>query len=657
MSLLFQPGTIGKMELKNRIIQSAMHLGQPIDTEIEFYRQVAVGGAAAITFVAGVSLQGGMFNMPILTETFEPHMRKLVEQVHKPNSRVIVQLFHAGRNGRKGLMGSPELEPVAPSPVPSPLFRYTPVEMTSEDIKTAVEQFAQAARNCKNWGVDAVEISCSAGYLLTQFMSTQTNQRTDCYGGSEENRMRFPLEVIAAVRAAVGTDFTVTVRLSGGDMLGGYSMEMVQRLVQTIPKGQVDGFSVTGGWHESPIPQIDGHVPKGGWACLAGAIKRITDLPVVACNRINDRETAEGILDAGLSDFVGCARAFLADHDFGESIRTGKPYTKCIACNKGCIQRLFQLEGAQCVLNPELAPTPAPHAAQPHRMMVAGGGPAGMWAAKRLAEAGHTVILCCAEEELGGRVRLAAEPKHKADLMGLIEKLESEMQICDVEVRRNTTVTDTLLELERPEVLVDATGGVPIHPNIPGLDSISVCHAEDVLSGDSKVIQRLLSGNTVILGGGLVGVETALYLAEHGYYGHSLEEFVHSIPSSQVKDLVGSPMNITILEMKDRIGEEYGAVGKLYLEDLKRYGVKGMTKCTAVRVEDGHIIYKSNGENEEKIPVNQLILAVGYRTGSGTLAKQAEKLGITYFAVGGATAPGMIGEAILSGMSATEKIV
>ena len=258
---------------------------------------------------------------------------------------------------------------------PSVIYKETPEELTIDKIAEITEDFGRAARVCAEAGVDAVEISCSAGYLLSEFLSDLTNLRKDIYGGSPENKMRFPLEVIRKVRTSVGADYPVLLRVSGSDMLGGYGIDLTVKLALEAEK-YIDAVNVTGGWHESRIPQISMHVPEGCFAFLAREVKRAVKIPVIACNRINNKDTAEEILNKGYADFAGCCRAFLVDSEFGNKIRTGKQYRKCIGCNR-CIERVLKGEQVTCTFNPSVGKeylVRKEHPGKGKRVLVIGGG-------------------------------------------------------------------------------------------------------------------------------------------------------------------------------------------------------------------------------------------------------------------------------------------
>ena len=339
------------MRLKNRIIMTPLHMCFTMEQEIAFLKERAKGGAASVTAVIAVSDMGASQGMCWMNEEVKKSLSVFAEAVRPYDCRSIVQLFHCGRNCLPGKLCREGAAPYAPSAVPSPLYRNMPKAMTIEEIREVTGQFADAAAACKEAGIDGVEISCSVGYLLTEFLSPHTNLRTDRYGGSRENRMRFPLEVCAAVREAVGKDYPVLMRLSGDSMLeGGYGLEDMKVFASRAEK-YVDAFSVTGGWHESKVPQISRDVKPGSFAYLAQGIREAVHVPTVACNRIQTEETAKQVLDEGGCEFVGCARAFIADPQFANKIQAGLPYQECAACNT-CLKKILFNKPAVCAVNP-----------------------------------------------------------------------------------------------------------------------------------------------------------------------------------------------------------------------------------------------------------------------------------------------------------------
>lgn len=642
--IIFEPGSINKMMLKNRVIMTAMHLGYEFEKEKAFYIERAKGGTAAITTVVGVRPEGTYRNMLCAGEETGKKLKNLASALHSYDCKLIVQLFCAGRNGAKGMMAEPDLEPMAPSCVKSGIYKYLPKEMTLRDIDDTIDAFGKAAVLCREKGVDAVEVSCSAGYLLSQFLSPITNLRRDAYGGSEEKRMAFPIQVLEKIRSQVGMNYPVILRISGSDMIGGYDITYMQEFIRAIPCGLIDAVNVTGGWHESSVPQIDAHLPKGGWAILASQIKKVTDLPVIACNRINDRETIEGVLTKGLADFVGCARAHLADARFVERIKEGRPYIKCIGCNKGCIEPILKMKEVQCVMNPVVCGLDnVKRAEKRQNVLVIGSGPAGLMSAKIMAVKGHKVTVCTEEEKAGGLVNLACLPPGKNDIHGLIDTLIQDLEELHATIEYNQFVDQKYLEEHDFDFVVVATGSSPV--KLP-LGEDAVYTADQVLTADSQTLSKILKGKTAIIGGGLVGIETALFLIAQSYISEEILRVIETYNSGERYGNLYSYPDIAILEMEEKIGRELGSTRFLVKKELKDKSVKTLTSAKAIRYENGKLYYESDGERR-LLDADTVIMALGYKSRGKELVTLLREKKIPYAVVGDARKPANVKEALM----------
>ncbi|UGA53662.1 oxidoreductase [Vibrio sp. VB16] len=654
---LFTPFTINKLELKNRIIMTGMHLGYSFDKEIEFFKARAKGGAAAIITIAGVNEEGTMINMPLIDESIMDNFNKLSNGIHENGSKVIVQLFHAGRNGQVGLMKDRTKAPVAPSSVPSPIFKSVPKVMTIEDINRTINDFGSAATRCKEAGIDGIEINCSAGYLLSEFLSPLTNLRTDEYGKTLKNRMKFPTEVIKKVRESVGKDYPVILRISGSDMLGGYGIKEMQTFVSSLENGLINAVNVTGGWHESRVPQISSQVPEGGYSFFAGAIKNVVDIPVIVCNRINNGEIAEEILQKGLGDFVGCARAFLSDPQFANKVKTNTPYRRCIGCNKACIERVFQLKNASCIWNPENGREGIERPkVDKQKVLVIGAGPAGMEVAKHSAKLGHDVTICTEDSEVGGLLHIAGAPPRKDAILENINTMHYEIKQLGVKIVVNTTVDPGFIKDFAPDKTFVATGSLPVVPSIEGINEDNVYLADDVLHGDPQLLTKLRKGKTCIIGGGVVGLETAHYLAESGL-ANTLETFnflEHYVPKELQREIYKS-MDITVVEMQGKAGTDLGALRLFMLGELKQLGVKILTR-TKVQSISSHGLTYTNEEDTITQPVNNIVLAMGYKSNGKQLIEFLEQNNYSYDIIGDAKKPGNIENATIDAYRAALNI-
>lgn len=591
--LLYTRGEIGTLKLKNRWIMLAMHTGYAradggfSERDFAFYRERANGGMAAITLVGAVNEEGAQENMHRLDLPIcDAGLKKVCDIIHGGETKVIVQLFHAGRN-RKITEEQP-LIPVAPSELPSPIYRTMPREINDGDIQRTISDFADAAEKCKNCGADAVEVSVSVGYLLSQFLSPLVNKRMDRWGGDDKRRMAFPTEVLSAIRKKVGDNYPILIKISGGDMLGGYDLQYMVDFIKQLPKGTIDGVTVTGGWHEAPIPQMTFHVKPGAFSYLAHEIKEKTGLPTIACNRINSEAAAEKILQDKDADFVGAARPFLTEPQFINKMHEGKPYFQCQACNKGCIERVLKGKDVVCAFRPETGREYLKRIPEciGKKVLVVGAGPVGLMTAIYAAQSGNKVILITKDAQTGGRINLACRPPYKQELKQFTDAAEANARMLGVDIRIDTPVSEEFILENQIQEVYFATGASPIRFPISGLEDVNVYTADEILSDDSIELR----GNVVIVGGGSVGLETADFIA------------AHSNPKEKIQ--------ITVVEMAEKAGKDLGGTKWIMMKALKEYDVKVLTYAKLVRGEACRIVLEKDG-NELKLPTDTLIFAVG----------------------------------------------
>ncbi|HWJ03880.1 MAG TPA: FAD-dependent oxidoreductase [Verrucomicrobiae bacterium] len=626
MSMLFSPARIGTLQLKNRFVMTPMHLGycptgEVTDKLVEFYRARAAGGVGLIIVGGcGIDKFGNAWGMIQLDEDrFIPGLCKLTEAIHAAGAKIIPQLYQAGRYAHTKATGKPC---VAPSPVPSKLTGETPEELTPQRIKEIIASYAGAASRVKRAGFDGLEILASAGYLISQFLSPLTNLRMDRYGGDLQGRMTFALEVVAAVRQAVGPDFPILVRIAGNDFMpGSHTNSEARAFAQALQQAGVDGLNVTGGWHETRVPQLTMNLPQGGFAYLAKEIKHAVSIPVIACNRINTPETAEKILREGMGDFIGIARPLLADPELPNKLQAGRAQTirPCIGCNQGCLDHVFRLKPVACLTNP-LAGREAevPKAkAQPgesHKVLVIGAGPAGLEFSRTAATLGHTVTLWEEKDGPGGQLILAAAPPGRKDFLNLVTYLENSCRDLGVKIHygKQASPEDILARVSTGEFdqVVIATGARPISPAIPGEGGACVVDAWQVLSGGASP-----GKNIVVVGGGAVGVETALYLAQIGTIDAETLHFLffqQAEKESELRHLLTrGTKNITLIEMDKGLGRDIGASTRWsMLADLARHGVTCLDQTKVVKILKTGVM-ADTPKGEAFIPADTVIMAVG----------------------------------------------
>ncbi len=653
MEHLWNGGTIGTMTLKNRIIMTAIHTGFSIEKETEFLRRRILGGASAVTAVMGVSDQGAYHNMEVIGDSMLDKLEHMAEAIHQAEGRLIVQLFHAGRNAEQGLLANKNAIPVAPSPIPSPIYKSNPNELTKIEIQAIIDSFGLAAKRCKMAGVDAVEISCSAGYLLSQFFSPRTNHREDEYGGNLESRMLFPLKVVKSVREQVGKAFPVILRVSASDMLGGYGIEDTITLVKTA-EPLLNGVNVTGGWHESPIPQISMYLPEGGFAFLAKAIRQQINIPVIGCNRINNRETAEEVLDGGYADFVGCARAFLVDPDFAKKMKLEIPYRRCIGCNKGCIEQVLKMKEASCAFNPTVG-VELDHLQKENKSLIGrktlviGAGPAGIQAAIQCALKGDRVTLCTKDPEIGGLMHGASKIPRKGAIQYNIEAMLFELQTCNVEIKTATLVDSAYVEQMKPDYIVVATGGEPFVPPIKGVNQKHVYTADAILNQNEKTLDLLEQKNILIIGGGAVGLEIAQYLINKMKLSETGRRFFMMQGEEEIRKQIIPSSPFTVVELSGRLGTGLSGLRRDMIKELEQSGVKFFKSTKVVEILENRVLLQGKKEEFEH-PADVIVLAAGYQTSGKALVNWLTEVRAYQFdVIGDAAEIGTIGSALKSG--------
>ena len=607
------------MLLKNRIVMTAMHLrytpeGEVTDRLVDFYVRRAQGGVGLI-ILGGCRIDelGGMSNMiAIDDDRYVPGLTRLVGAVQKGGSKIAAQLYQAGRYTHSTMIGGKT--PVSASAVASRLTRETPRALELEEIPGIIDHFAAAAVRAKKAGFDAVEVLGSAGYLISQFFSPITNVREDQYGGALENRMRFGLEVVAKVREEVGLDYPIIMRLAGNEFMDGGNTNVEARIFAAeLEKVGVDLFDITGGWHETRIPQLTMSVPRKGFVYLAHGIKSAVSKPVLASNRINAPSLGEEIIGQGQADLVTMARALLADPDLPKKAEEGrsKSIYHCVACNQGCFENI--MSPATCLVNPlagkeaELAVTPAE---KPRKVLVIGGGVAGMKASITAAERGHRVTLAEKEDALGGQLLLNHRIPGRGELVTAARDLIHHLEGLPIDVELGVEITKENITRWAPEVTVIATGARPLWPNIPGIEGNNVVHAWDVLAGKAGVGKQV-----VVVGGNAVGLETAIYLANQGTLPPDVLHFLVANRAETWETLEmlvdRGVRDVTVVEMLERAGQDIGPSTRwTILKEIRRLGVdvRTSTKAVAIEPEGLTIAY---GDGTEKLPADSIVIATG----------------------------------------------
>jgi len=663
---LFEPITINQMQIKNRIYMPAMHMNMAdnfmvTDRLVDFYAERARGGAGMIVvgYATVDELSGNFFNIGAHKDEHIPGLTRLAAAINDNGARSAVQINHAGRYNSSFFLNGEK--PVAPSAIPSRMTRETPRALTIDEIKQVIRNFADAAGRVKKAGFSAVEILSGTGYLISEFLSPLTNQRDDEYGGSYDNRMRFGLEVMQAIRQAVGADYPIIVRMNGNDFMPeGQGREALQVYARAlVEQAGVNALCINVGWHEARVPQIVTSVPRGVFAYLSRGIKEQVNVPVIASHRINDPLTAREMIGDGMCDMVAMGRSLIADPYLPEKSRTGRDdeIIHCVACAQGCFDNLFKGKAVECLCNPRAGrekETRVEKAATTKKVMVIGGGAAGMSAALAAAERGHMVTLYEKSDRLGGQLYLAAAPPGREEFGALARDLEKQVAISPVTVRLKQQVDEALIDAEKPDAVIIATGATPIAPPIPGADQPHVVQAWDVLQNKAHVGRKV-----VIIGGGAVGVETALFLSEKGTLSGDAVKFLlvnrAESPETLYELAIKGTKEILLIEMLDKIGKDIGKSTKWTMfQELDRSNVKRKSVTKALEITANGVMVEGP-EGKKEIPADTIVMAAGSQS-YNPLAATLEKKGIAFNTVGDARQVAQAIDAIHQGFNAGQMI-
>lgn len=659
---IFAPIRINQLEIKNRICMAATHLGMAKDYKVtdlivDFYRERARGGAGMITvgFATVDELSGRENGIGAHLDAFIPGLRRLAATIKENGACASIQINHTGRYNTSSALGGKQ--PAAPSPVKSTLSGETPRELTPEEIQQTIASFAQAALRAKKAGFDAVEVLHGTGYLISEFLSPVTNKRTDEYGGTFKNRMRFGLEIMKAVRRAVGADFPLVARMNGNEFMphGLDSADLREYARQLVEVGAADALCINVGWHEARVPQIVASVPRGAFAYLSRGIKEVVNVPVISSHRINDPATIRELLDNGMCDMVAMARPLIADPSLPNKTQAGheQEIVHCVACAQGCFDNIRKLKSVECLCNPRAGhekESLIEKAAIPMKIMVVGGGAAGMSAALAACERGHAVRLYEKSGRLGGQLFLAGAPTGREEFAELAKDLQQQVAISTIRVLLNQPVDKELIERENPDAVILATGAIPVTPPIPGANLPHVAQAWDVLQGKTHTGRRV-----VVIGGGAVGVETALYLAEKGTISGETLKFLlvnrAESPDTLFELATRGAKEIVMIEMMDKIGRDIGGTTRwTILQDMARRRIDIRTATMALEITATGVKVKSGGAVED-IPADTVVLAAGARS-YNPLQEMLAKKGIRHEVIGDAKKIALAFDAIHQGFAA-----
>ncbi|MET8830914.1 NADPH-dependent 2,4-dienoyl-CoA reductase [Streptomyces sp. NPDC004610] len=622
---LLRPLDLGFTTLPNRVLMGSMHIGLE-EAEGGFTRLAAFYAARARGGV-GLIVTGGIApneegrpwagGARLTTAAEAERHREITAAVHREGGRIALQILHFGRYAHH-----PGL--VAPSPLQAPISPHVPRELTEADIERTIDDYARTARLAREAGYDGVEIMGSEGYLINEFIARQTNHRTDRWGGSHENRTRFPVEIVRRVREAVGTDFIVIYRLSMLDLVpGGSTLDEVIALGRAVEAAGATLINTGIGWHEARIPTIATSVPRGAYTWVTRRLMGEVSVPLITTNRINTPELAERLLADGHADMVSLARPMLADPDFVAKAAAGTPdaINTCIGCNQACLDHTFSGRITSCLVNPrachetELVLSPT---RRRRRVAVVGAGPAGLACAVTAAERGHEVTLYDAASEIGGQLNVARKVPGKREFDETLRYFRHRLAAHRVDVRLDTPVTAA--DLTGPtgyDDIVVATGVTPRVPGIPGVDHSSVLGYLDVLRDGAPVGERV-----AVLGAGGIGFDVAAYLTDGGdgasedpgaYFRRWGVDPEYAHPGGLgTPERPTPPRAVHLLQRRTtKVGAGLGrTTGWIHRTELRHRGVTMVPGVRYDRIDDAGLHLTVAGESTV-LPVDTVVLCTG----------------------------------------------
>ncbi|MFC1999528.1 FAD-dependent oxidoreductase [Chloroflexota bacterium] len=645
---LLSPIKIGGLDLRNRIVMAPMGTdfchpdGTMSDTMMDYYEARAKGGVGLIiTELTSVNqMKYSPNQLGLWNDKFIPGFTELVKRVHSHGCKLMPQIVHAGTENRSSWTG---LEPVGPSSVRSQATKEIPRELTIEEIEMAIQEFVEAVRRAIEAGCDGIELHAAhSHFLVGAFMSPLRNKRFDDYGGSIEGRLKLAVDILKKIKKMAGSNFPIILRIAADEIIpGGRTIEETRYVAPILVEAGVAAFEVSRGVY----PELSWLVtPPAGtplaWnASYAAAVKEVVNVPVIMVGRVTNALIAEHILQTGKADLVTMGRALLADPDLPAKAAEGKfdDIVPCVGCLEGCISARARGNPTTCLANPTLGKerdTAVVIAKKPRRVVVAGGGLAGMEAARVAALRGHEIILLEKEPKLGGQFNLAAVPPLKHELCLLLKYLSTQLLKTGVKVQLGQKATPELIDELEPEVVVIATGAVPLVPDIPGTDNARVYTAWDILAGSPPKYAR----NVIILGGGMVGCETADFLADPGY------------------NMLTGRTSVTIVEMLKDIALDMAPEARhLLLTRLRDKGVEIITSATVREIlDDGVRIVKDDREDVIRSK-GRVVLAMGARS-SNELAGELEGRTYKVLTIGDAKEPRKGVEAMAEGFETGRSI-
>ncbi|QXO19338.1 NADPH-dependent 2,4-dienoyl-CoA reductase [Vibrio ostreae] len=645
---LLQPLDLGFTQLRNRVLMGSMHTGleehkEGLQKLAAFYAERAKGGVGLIV-TGGFSpnLRGRLhpFSAQFSSAKHAKAHQVVTEAVHHHGGKIALQLLHAGRYAMHPFS-------LSASAIKAPIARFAPGEMSERQIWSTIDDFANSALLARQAGYDGVEVMGSEGYLLNQFICKRTNVRYDAWGGSYENRIRFPLEVVRAIRATVGEEFIIIFRLSMLDLVEeGSTFEEVVQLAKALEEAGVTLINTGIGWHEARIPTIATQVPRAAFSWVTEKIKPHLKVPVITCNRINTPGQAEQILASGQADMVSMARPFLADPYFVAKAEQGQAnlINTCIGCNQACLDNVFQAKRASCMVNPqacyetELTVTPA---AVKKNIAVIGAGPAGLASATMLAERGHQVDLFERNDRIGGQFRLAMQIPGKEEFRETIRYFANRIEQTGVRLHLDTEVTYSMLD-EYDEVVM-ASGVTPRKVTIEGIDD-----PDKVVDYQTLIRDKTPVGDKVaIVGAGGIGVDVATMITEPAAY--KLDDWLHewgidtdiAYPGGlyPYPEMLSDKQVWLLQRRKGRVGKGPGkTTGWIHKRTLEKRGVHLMGGVSYESIDNQGLHISLNG-NPQLLEVDKVVICAGQES-VRPFEDKWQQLGDKLHVIGGADVAG-----------------